>query len=342
MTRRLEIDAFLKRSGWGDSRRTALAGDASARRYERLLNGSEKCLLVDVPPESGLTITPYSAVTRWLLQQGFSAPEIIASEPETGLMLIEDLGDDLLHRLCADAPGMVSDLYAAAIDVLADMHECDASGFDGEWSPPPYDMAVLMREVRLLVEWYLAAALEGGVSKDLADEYESLTSDLLVPLADDRSSVVYRDYHVENIIWLPQREGRRRIGLIDFQDMLIGHPAYDVVSLLDDVRRDVEPEVREAMTLRYIERRGLQHDDFLMAASTLSVQRNLKIMGLFTRLCRRDGKPRYLDLLPRTWNILMRNLEHPELRQLGDWMERHVPAPDAKVRKRLAGDARET
>ena len=339
MTRNALIEAFLERHGWQDATRSSLAGDASARRYERLRGPEGPAILMDMPPESGLDPQPYLDVANWLRAGGFSAPQILAAEPESGLVLVEDLGDDLLATLSDREPGRTVALYAAAVDALAEVQARPLPGAEGGWTPPPYDMDFLMREVRLVPDWYLPAATGRTLPADLVAEYEGLCRTALEAIPSDRPAVVLRDYHAENLIWLPERLGPARIGLLDFQDMLIGHPAYDLVSLLEDARRDTSADLRAAMTERYLARSGTDPEAFLQAAATLSAQRNLKILGLFTRLCRRDGKPRYLDFLPRVWGHLERDLSHPGLADLRAFVSRRVPAPDARVRAALPAPA---
>ncbi len=314
MTRSDIIAAFLADRPWA---RVPLAGDASARRYERLRDGDRRAILMDVPPESGLALTPFLSVTRWLRSHGLSAPEILAADPENGLLLLEDLGDDLFAVLCAADPSHEPELYAAAIDLLAHLQTLPPPT---DWTPPPYDRTVLMREARLLTEWY--APLSG----DLAAEFDARAEDVFSLLAAP-TVPIYRDYHAENLLWLPERVGFAKIGLLDYQDMLIGHPAYDLVSLLEDARRDIAPDLRAHLLSRYLDRAGADRETFVRDAHILAAQRNMKILGLFTRLHRRDGKPRYLTLLPRVWGLLQLDLAHPALAPLRDFVTRHVPAP---------------
>lgn len=330
------IEDFITAQGWAGASRRPLAGDASARHYQRMVAGERRAILMDAPPESGLDVGPFVAVTRWLRRNGLSAPEILGADCARGLLLLEDLGDDLFATICLRAPARESGLYAAAIDLLADFQALDPPGAAESWCPPRYDMAVLMREIRLAPEWYLTAATGQEVSPELAAEFDALAAAVLTPLIADSNVPIYRDYHAENLIWLPGRAGHARIGLLDYQDMLIGHPAYDFVSLLGDARRDISPELRDAMLTRYLARTGHPRAQFDLAAHVLSAQRNLKILGLFTRLCRRDGKPRYLDYLPRVWRYLRADLEHPELSDLRLWIERHLPAPERAVCDRIA------
>jgi len=332
MNRPDEIAAFLAAEGWGVAARAPLAGDASARRYERLRRGSDAAIVMDVPPASGLTVGPFLAVATWLRAGGFSPPGVLAADEERGLVLLEDLGDDLFARLCAETPEREGGLYAAATDLLVALQRRPPPA--DVWTPPPYDHAFLLREARLAIEWYLPAATGGPVPADVAAEFDALAAVAFAPVA--RPDVpVYRDYHAENLIWLPCRAGHARVGLLDFQDMLVGHPVYDLVSLLEDARRDVGPDLRRAMQARYVRRSGAEPEALDQAAHVLACQRNLKILGLFTRLCRRDGKPRYLDLLPRVWRHLAADLSHPALAPLASFVERHLPAPDASVRQRI-------
>jgi aminoglycoside/choline kinase family phosphotransferase len=336
MSRAAEITDFLAGSGWASATRAPLAGDASARRYERLRRGETSAILMDTPPGSGLDTTPFLAVASWLRRGGLGAPEILAAAPDRGLALLEDFGDDLFAILCARDPHCEPILYDAAVDTLARMQEMSWDGVAG-WTPPPYGMDVLMREARLMVEWYLPAITGAPVPADLAAEYDALCAAAFAPLLPDAIVPIYRDYHAENLIWLPAREGLGRVGLLDFQDMLIGHPAYDFVSLVRDARRDIAPGLAARARARYLARTGREPESFDHAAHVLSAQRNLKILGLFTRLCRRDGKTRYLDYLPRVWSYLQGDLDHPALDGLRAFLARHAPAPDTAARARIAG-----
>ncbi len=335
MSRDAAISEFLAHEGWGWAERQPLAGDASARRYERLRRGFSRAILMDMPPASGLDVRPFLAVTAWLRAGGFSAPEVLGANCRQGLVLLEDLGDDLFARLCAEDPSREPGLYRAAIDLLADLQRHDPPGLDVGWSPPPYDMAFLMREARLAVEWYLPAATGAEAPPELAAEYAALTAAAFAPLTEAAPVPVLRDYHAENLIWLPGRRGHARVGMLDYQDMLLGHAAYDLVSLLEDARRDTDLAVRDAMLARYLERSGACAEVFVPAVHTLAAQRNLKILGLFTRLCRRDGKPRYLGYLPRVWGHLAGDLSDPGLAPLAAWVSRHLPAPEPDVLARI-------
>ena len=337
--------AFLDAAGWGDAVIAPLAGDASNRRYLRISGSAGEAVLMDAPPERGEDTRPFIAVTEWLLEQGYSAPQILASDTDAGFLLIEDLGDDLFARYLERHPQAERKLYEAAVDLLADCAGRDVPATIGSAGVPlaPYDMAVLEREAMLLAEWWLPAATGAAPSPDLIEEYRALIRTAFAPVADSREVLVMRDYHAENLIWLPARDGMARIGLLDYQDALAGHPAYDLVSLLEDARRDTSLELQRAMVERYLSARPeLDALMFCRDYALLGAQRNIKIVGIFSRLCVRDGKPQYLDLIPRVWNHLMLDLSHPALSPLNDWVGRHVPKPEPAILKRIAAEVRRT
>jgi N-acetylmuramate 1-kinase len=314
MTARDEaIRRFLGGHGFAGAGRAPLAGDASARRYVRVTGGPRPAVLMDAPP-AALDLRPFLTVARWLRERGFSAPEVIAADPSQGLVLLEDLGDDLFSRVLADRR-LEPLLYETAVDLLASLHRAPA-----DLPLPAYDDAWLMREAALLVEWY---APDLGAAA--AAEFRTIWQELLpaARVGDDR--FVYVDYHADNLIWLPARAGLARVGLLDFQDARRGPSAYDLVSLLEDARRDVDPGLAEAMVERYLAARpDLDAAAFRAAYALLGAQRNAKILGLFTRLARRDGKPHYLNLLPRVRAHLAHDLRHPLLAPLQRWFTRHL------------------
>lgn len=325
------IDRFVSGAGWAGAERIPVAGDASNRRYVRLTRGRQSAILMDAPPDWGEDVRPFVEVTRILRARGLSAPEILAADATAGLLLLEDLGDALFARVCAAEPAAEPSLYAAAVDLLAD-HAAPAPAP----ALAPYDAAVLEREALLSLDWYLAG-LTDPPSRALVAEFAGLLGEALSPVAEDRSGLVMRDYHAENLIWLPERTGAARVGLLDYQDALAGHPAYDLVSLLEDARRDTDAGLREAMIARYLERRPDQDAErFRAAYAALGAQRNLKIVGIFARLCLRDAKPRYLQLIPRVWTHLVGDLAHPGQAALRQFVERHLPPPEAAALARLA------
>ncbi len=312
------ISAFLDAEGWGSAARRPIAGDASFRRYERLTEGPRHALLMDAPPPQE-DVDPFCAIARHLTAQGYSTPRIYAEDAAAGLLLIEDFGDRTFTRML-DAGADPTPLYAAAVDVLAELHR---------HAPPPglapYDEAAYLAEADLLIDWFLPAVGETGASA-LRQSYHEAWRAVLGAAAYGRRVLVLRDYHADNLMWLPERTGVARVGLLDFQDALAGSPAYDLVSLLEDARRDVSTALVEAMTARYLTVRP-EHDPriFRAACDVLGAQRNTKIVGIFTRLWKRDGKPGYLDLIPRVWRLLESDLARPALVPVRAWFDTHVP-----------------
>ncbi|TCO73413.1 aminoglycoside phosphotransferase family protein [Rhodovulum euryhalinum] len=323
------IAAFLSQAGWCGAERRPLAGDASNRRYERVTRDGRTAVLMDAPAERGEDVGPFLAIARHLSGLGLSAPAILAEDRQAGLLLLEDLGDDLFARVAARDPGQEETLYAAAVDLLADLHR----------APPPdglgrYDAATMARLACLPFEWYLPGA-DGDAPKGAVEAFRAELETALTRHAPP-SVLILRDFHAENLIWLPDRRGVARVGLLDFQDALVGHPAYDLVSLLEDARRDVGDDLQARMRARYIAAAGVEPDTFARAYALLGAQRNLRIIGVFARLCLRDGKPGYLRMLPRVWGHLMRDLAHPDLGALRARVLGLLPPPDPSLLDRIA------
>jgi aminoglycoside/choline kinase family phosphotransferase len=302
----LAAPAFLAAAAWGGADIAPLAGDASFRRYFRVHKDGRSAVLMDAPPEHEDS-RPFLKVAQHLSDIGFRAPRILAQDLDQGLILLEDFGDARMKEVIEADPASEYAFYAEAIDLLADLHLSPPGDL------PPYDMAVYHREAELFPVWYAPAV---GIEVD-AHAYRTAWNAALTPIAADRSVTVLRDYHAENIMRLDDG----MLGLLDFQDALAGHPAYDIVSLLQDARRDVSPELEAAMIDRY--RRRQPFDD--AAYALLGAQRNTKILGIFTRLWKRDGKPRYLSLQARVWTYLERDLAHPALAPVKSWFDANVP-----------------
>ena len=312
------VREFLERSGWGGAARAPLAGDASFRRYERLRHGGRKAVLMDAQPETE-DIRPFLAVARHLKRFGYSAPAVLAADAGQGLALLEDLGEESYSRVL-DENGDEEVLYGLAVDLLADLYRRPAPA-----DLPPYDDARLLEEANLLTDWYLPALSGSPPPQGIKMEYQALWRGLF-PLARVEPEVmVLRDYHADNLMRLPGRRGLARVGLLDFQDAVRGPAAYDLVSLLEDARRDVPPELAERMIRRYLGATGADEQALRTAYAVLGAQRNAKIVGIFTRLWKRDGKAAYLDLIPRVWGLLERDVEHPALAPVKAWLERHIP-----------------
>ncbi len=317
------INRFLAAQGWGQAKRSPLAGDASFRRYERIVEGTRRAVLMDAPPTHE-NVRPYVAVATILRNAGYSAPEIYAQDIANGLLLIEDLGDDTYTRVLARDPGKEHDLYALAVDLLADLHRRDTESVTS--GIPDYDDERLLTEASLLVDWYLPAMRREPTAPALRQEYRDLWRSLFPIIRKIPDTLVLRDYHVDNLMWLPPRPGIQSVGLLDFQDAVKGSPAYDLVSLLEDARRDIAPALVAEMKARYLGAfKTLDRDAFGAAYAVLGAQRNAKIIGIFTRLAVRDKKPVYLGHIPRVWRLLEGDLEHPVLRPVADWLSRHIP-----------------
>jgi aminoglycoside/choline kinase family phosphotransferase len=320
--RAAQIDAFLMASGWADAERAPLAGDASFRRYCRLARGATTTMLMDAPPPQE-DVRPYLAVARHLRALDFSAPAIIAAEEETGLLLIEDFGDGTFTRLLAKGDDERA-LYAMAIDVLIALHR----RFDAAHAPwlPPYDDTRLLNEAALLVDWYLPTIAGRPTPAALREEYLDLWRALLPVARAVPESLVLRDYHVDNLMRLHGRDGLAACGLLDFQDAVLGPVTYDLVSLLEDSRRDIAPDLVKAMYARYCAAfPALDRAAFDASFVVMGAQRHCKVIGIFTRLCRRDGKPRYLAHIPRLWRLLDGNFRHPVLAPVKAWLDRNIP-----------------
>lgn len=313
---------FLAGCGWGDAAPEPLAGDASFRRYYRLREGGRCAVVMDAPPPQE-DVAPFVAVSDLLRDLGFSAPEILAADRKRGFLLLEDFGDDTYTRLIARGADEET-LYALAVDTLAALQHAVAQR--GTPDLPPYDEARLLTEAVLLVDWYAPAALGAALPEAAREAYLALWRHLLPQAALPAPTLVLRDYHVDNLMLLPGRPGVKGCGLLDFQDAVCGPPSYDLVSLLEDARRDVPAGLSRDMTERYLAAfPALDRALFARSAAILSAQRNCKIIGLFVRLWRRDGKPQYLVHLPRVWRLLVEDLGHPALAPLALWLDRHLP-----------------
>lgn len=331
MTDRHDLaDRFLSGTRWAQAQRRSLAGDASNRRYERLTDPAtgQTAVLMDAPPEKGEDVRPFIRIARYLRALGMSAPDLLAEDPEAGFLLLEDLGDDLFARVVINHPGLEPGLYAAATDLLADLHHAQTPDV------PLYDTG-LMTDLAALAFSKYHAGLTGEPTADLERQFADLFRPILDAHAPETPVLILRDYHAENLLWLPDRQGVARVGLLDFQDAMLGHPAYDLVSLLQDARRDVPKEVETEMVARYCTVMGCNAEAFAAGYAVMGAQRNLRILGVFARLGMDLGKPHYVDLIPRVWNLLQRDLAHPALAPLADFLRDTLPAPDPARLNRL-------
>lgn len=307
-----DAEAFLASAGWDGASIVPLDGDASFRRYFRVNGPRGSAMLMDAPPPHE-DPRPYLRAAKWLDANGMRAPRILAEDAARGLVLIEDFGEIRMREYLDAWPADEAEVYTAAVDALVRLHQLPPGPFTA------YGLTEYQREARLLVEWWCPAQ---GLAVDAAG-WEAAWQQVLVPLlARQRPGVsVLRDYHAENIMLLG---GLEKQGLLDFQDALVGHRAYDLVSLLQDARRDVAPEIEEAMIAHYLARAGSQ-PEFRADYARLGAQRNAKIVGIFVRLWQRDGKPRYLGMIPRVWALMERDLAHPALAPVAEWFAANVP-----------------
>ncbi|WP_428340992.1 aminoglycoside phosphotransferase family protein [Mycobacterium sp.] len=316
------ISEFLTTAGWGSAARTAMAGDASFRRYWRLTDGSRRAVLMDAPPDK-LDIRPFLEIDSHLRGLNSSAPEILAADPAPGLVLLEDLGDaTLAQRLEAgDDPDRI---FGLAIDWLIDWHRRGAAAIPA--GLPGYDDARMLEEVERFMLCYIPAARGTPVDEDARQHFEAIWRALLPTARAVPDTLVHRDFFVENLFLLP-RPGLKALGLLDFQDAVVGPITYDLASLLEDARRDLPAALIDSMRARYRAAfPELSGVDFDASWAVMAAHRHVKCLGLFVRLATRDGKPGYLQHIPRLWRLLDQALTHPALDELSHWLEREVPA----------------
>ena len=348
--RMARIRAFLAANGFAQASRKRIQGDASTRSYERLTRDGTSYILMNSPrrpdgppvrdgkPYSAIahlaeSVTPFIAMARGLTERGLSAPQIFAADREAGLIVLEDLGGNLV--VSGDPPAPIEECYAAATDVLSALHGMDLTellpvepGLD--YQLPSYDMQALLIEAELLLDWYLPK-FNATISNAGRDKFLDLWQDALTPALEAPATWVLRDFHSPNLLWLPQRDGVARVGLLDFQDAVMGPAAYDVASLLQDARVDVPEALEIALLTRYSRGRhavdpSFDAKHFAQLYATMAAQRATKILGIFARLEKRDHKPQYLRHMPRVWAYLRRSLAHPALETLQSWYRVHVPA----------------
>tara|TARA_R110002110_G_scaffold60713_4_gene170788 strand:+ start:3292 stop:4293 length:1002 start_codon:yes stop_codon:yes gene_type:complete len=316
---------FLEMAGRSGAEISLLAGDASFRKYYRVRRSDEITVLMDAPPPQE-DVRPFVRIARHLRSLGLSAPEILAEDTDDGFLLLEDLGDATYTRLLMEPGADEAALYQLATDALIHLHRrIDAILPD----LPAYDGDLLWREASLLTDWYMPAVFGTGTDVSVRGEFEAAWRQVSGVVEAAPWSLVLRDYHVDNLLLLPDRPDIGQCGLLDFQDAVRGPTAYDLMSLLQDARRDVAAEVQRLCLERYIAAfPEIDRTAFEAAYAVLAAQRHTKVIGIFTRLCVRDGKPDYLRHMPRLWRLLESALVHPALDPVARWFDTHIKKQD--------------
>ncbi|MEP1229492.1 MAG: phosphotransferase [Litorimonas sp.] len=350
-----QIKDFLTAVGWGSATRKAVPGDASSRRYERLELGDHKAILMDAPKGNEPPIEPngasvierralgynalarlagsnceaFAAIANELTIRGFSAPKIIAADIDLGFMLLEDFGPNVYAKVVTADPDQERGLYEAASDTLAAIYRSSFPSVmrykQHDWRVRDYDDAAMLAEMDLCHDWY-AKDFNRDINTDMRAEFTALWQEAFTILQAHPRGLALRDFHAENLFWLPDRAAVSRVGLIDFQDALMTHPAYDLMSFITDIRRDVSPELKDDLISRFCAKSGLKDDaDFRAAYAVLGAQRGTKLLGFPVRADLKFGKPQYRQLLPRVKHHLQDDLSHPALSKIRNWFERYIP-----------------
>ena len=323
MDRSLLIDGFLTKVGWIGATRSMLAGDASFGRYERITFKNKTAILMDAPPPAE-DVRPFIKFTKHLTSLGYSVPRVISQDIDAGFLLLEDLGDKTYTNALA-AGVDEKRLYQSAVDVLINLHSLELS----EAVPcdiESYDNKKLFAEAALFVDWHMAGILGNTVSNDVKNDFLDIWHKLLSSIRIKHETLVLRDFHADNLIWLPNRSGIRKCGLLDYQDAVRGFHAYDLMSLFEDARRDLKPGLASDLLDYYYESLpNFDRNEFNKVYVILSAQRHCKVIGIFSRLAIRDDKSGYLAHIPRCWDLLERACCNPELRILKDWLDIYIP-----------------
>lgn len=345
-----KILSFLEGTEWSEAKWQFLQGDASTRSYIRLKNGASKALLMNAPPQpDGPPIRdgkPYSqiahlaedmtsfvGVSNALIEAGLSAPKVHKFNIEEGLLLINDLGDNQLYHMITEEGANQQTLYETAIDILCELrhhHPKPMPVGDKLYELPALSSEALSIEAELVIDWYWPKLKNCQVSEDERVAYQQIWAKLFEDLKPNNNHWVLRDFHSPNLMHLPEQSGLKSLGIIDFQDAVVGSAAYDVVSLCQDARITVPVDREQHLLTRYCERAkqkdsSFDEEDFLKCYAILGAQRASKLLGIFVRLAVRDGKPHYLAHIPRIWDYLERNLKHPHLNDIFNWYETNFP-----------------
>ncbi|WP_420861772.1 aminoglycoside phosphotransferase family protein [Algirhabdus cladophorae] len=318
---------YLAASPWAHHRCDFLAGDASNRKYWRLNDKKTggTVVLMDAPGDPNDALLPFVDRTNYLEQIGLAPPKIFAQNTGDGFLVIEDLGDRIFARFLETDPTAETALYTAAVDVLIHLYHAPRPAGVGTYDPE------LMADLGDLARSWYSFGCDGPTDQPFKAELESVLSGTW----SEKMVFVQRDYHAENLLWNPDEKAPKNVGLLDYQDGLLGHPAYDLVSLLEDARRDVSPTIKETMLDHYISKTDQDPATFKAAFASQGAQRNLRILGVFARLSMHYGKPHYVDLIPRVWDHLQNDLSHPSLTKLRKICDDTLPPPTPKNLQKL-------
>ena len=322
-----ECEKFLNIAGYLSYAKDALKGDASRRKFYRLSKGDKSVILIDANPLSGEEPAAYAAVTSYLKKNNVNVPEIFEQNVTQGFFIIEDFGDDLMNNVVRSEPAREETLYKEALEALSYIQSLPVqdviSADDFTYRIREYDVNRLISEARLFTDWYVPELTKRPISYAARDEFIAILRGVLLPVVHTQNVTVLRDYHADNLM-----VSGDKLGIIDFQDAVLGNAAYDVVSLLQDARRKVSPDFEAKMLDYYCDHAKISNkDDFMRDYHILGAQRNIKILGIFVRLFVRDKKKNYLEFLPDVWAYLEKDLEHPALSPLKSWFDRWLPVP---------------
>lgn len=314
------INSFLSQSGLRNFERIKIPGDASFRHYERIKTKDKQYILMDSPPDKE-DVKPFIKIDKILLDLELTAPKIFSEDLKNGFLLLEDLGNKKFNDIFRNSPEREEELYKLAIEVLAKIYK-NRRRFD----IPEYSKEKLITEAMLMPEWYLPLFEKSYEKKSekIKNEYKNIISSTLDKLKLPNDVMVLRDYHADNLMLVEEKLWLEQVGLLDFQDALMGNVAYDLVSLLEDARRDVSKDMQQKMIEYFLEvgGRNLNEKDFISDYHILGAQRNLKIIGIFSRLKARDSKDIYLNLIPRVKAYLKQDLKHENLKELKEFLEK--------------------
>lgn len=333
-------NSFLAGHNWKPEHRSLLADDASFRSYDRLIDGDRRAVLMNAPPPHE-DVRPFIHIANHLKRIGLRSPEIYASDVDLGFLLLEDFGDNTYTRILNSSPDQEQTLYELAVDVLIYLHKLP----DSEMIPDNLDIYSLdfyQTETQIFTEWYLPHILDQDLPPEAVVSYQAVWRELFEFVLSERRCLVLRDFHVDNLVLLDGSAGLNSCGLLDFQGALLGARTYDLMSLLEDARRDLPDQLVTQLKSRYyaafpeLSAPGPARNAFDASYAILGAGRHAKVIGIFTRLCFRDAKPDYLVHIPRVWKLLERSLKHPMLGALEDWFDTYVPKHDRVVPQRFA------